>query len=87
MADRGIGIPKERQPKMFTRFYQVENPLTRKVGGSGLGLSICKEFVEALGGRIWFESHVGKGTTFYFTLPIKSKIFAANKYQKQQPDE
>jgi signal transduction histidine kinase len=71
VADTGIGIPKEHHKKMFSRFYQVANPLTRQVGGSGLGLSICKEYVEALGGRIWFESVVGKGTTFYFTIPLK----------------
>ncbi len=86
IADKGIGIPKNRYDKMFTRFYQVENPLTRKVGGSGLGMSICKEFVEALGGKIWFESRVGKGTTFFFTLPIRSRIAEANKYQKQNND-
>ena len=70
VADTGIGIPKEAYPKMFTRFYQVASHLTRKVGGSGLGLSICKEIVEALGGKIWFESRLDKGSTFYFTVPI-----------------
>lgn len=74
VSDTGIGIPKEAYKKLFTRFYQVESPLTRKVGGSGLGLSICKELVEALGGKIWFKSKVGKGTTFYFALPLKFKF-------------
>lgn len=83
VADTGIGIPKENQAKMFTRFYQVENPLTRKVGGTGLGLSICKEFVDALGGKIWFESHAGRGTKFFFTIPIKSRVAETNKYQRK----
>lgn len=72
VSDTGVGIPKESFGKMFTRFYQVETPLIRKSGGTGLGLSICKEFVKALGGKIWFESKLGKGSTFYFTLPVKS---------------
>jgi two-component system phosphate regulon sensor histidine kinase PhoR len=73
VCDTGIGIPKEHFKKIFTRFYQVASPHTRKVTGSGLGLSICKELVELLGGRIWFESKLGKGSKFYFTLPIKYK--------------
>lgn len=74
VADTGIGIPKEHFSKMFTRFYQVENPLTRKVGGTGLGLSICKDLVEALGGKIWFDSRIGKGSTFFFTIPVHAKV-------------
>ncbi|MCS7105911.1 MAG: ATP-binding protein [Candidatus Aenigmarchaeota archaeon] len=73
VSDTGIGIPKEYFSKIFTRFYQIESPYTRKVKGSGLGLSICKELVELLGGKIWLESEVGKGSTFYFTLPLKHK--------------
>jgi signal transduction histidine kinase len=74
VSDTGIGIPKEYFDKIFKRFFQVESHLTRKVGGAGLGLSICKELVQALDGKIWFESKVSKGTTFYFTLPIKYKL-------------
>jgi len=73
VSDTGIGIPKEYFNKIFTRFFQVSSPYTRKAKGSGLGLSICKELVELLGGKIWFDSEVGKGTTFYFTLPLKYK--------------
>jgi len=69
VIDTGIGIPKEHFDKLFKRFYQVESHLTRKVGGSGLGLSICKECIEKLGGKIWLKSEEGKGSTFYFTLP------------------
>jgi len=75
VADTGIGIPEEHFSKIFTRFYQAATPYTRKVSGSGLGLSLCKEFVESLGGKIWFKSNVGKGSTFYFTLPLKQGKF------------
>jgi len=74
VADTGVGIPKKYFSSLFTRFYQVESPLTRETGGSGLGLSICKEYVEKLGGKIWFKSKVGKGTIFYFTLPINRNL-------------
>ena len=73
VSDTGAGIPEEHWGKIFTRFYQVDSPLTRKIGGTGLGLSISKGFVEAMNGRIWFESEEGKGTTFYFTIPIKER--------------
>ncbi|MGH9999288.1 MAG: sensor histidine kinase [Nitrosopumilaceae archaeon] len=69
IKDNGRGIPKEAHDKIFKKFYQVDASLTREKGGSGLGLSICKSIVEAHGGKIWFESDVGKGTTFAFTLP------------------
>ena len=70
VADRGIGIQPEDLNRVFDRFYQVDNASTRKVGGSGLGLSICKAIVEAHKGRIWVESQVGTGSSFYFTLPL-----------------
>jgi PAS domain S-box-containing protein len=69
VADRGIGIEAEQLENIFDRFYQVDSASTRKVGGSGLGLSICKAIVEAHGGRIWAESQPGVGSTFHFTLP------------------
>jgi signal transduction histidine kinase len=71
VADTGIGIPKSKHEKIFERFYQVESPFTRKVLGAGLGLSIVKEFVDVMDGKIWLKSKVGKGSTFYFILPIK----------------
>jgi len=70
VKDTGIGIGKENQPKIFTRFYQVDSSYTRSAGGMGLGLSLCKEFVELLGGKIWFISAAGKGSEFHFTLPV-----------------
>jgi len=70
VADRGIGIQPEHLDRIFDRFYQVDSASTRKVGGSGLGLSICKAIVEAHKGRIWVESQVGIGSSFHFTLPL-----------------
>ncbi len=73
VSDEGLGIPQEYHDRIFERFFQVDSASTRRTGGSGLGLAICKSIVEAHGGRIWFESEPGKGSTFYFTLPLASK--------------
>jgi signal transduction histidine kinase len=70
VQDTGLGIPKKTHNKIFTRFFQVDSSFTRKSGGTGLGLSISKEYVQLLGGEIWFKSVEGKGTTFFFTIPI-----------------
>lgn len=70
IKDNGKGIPKEKQTALFTRFYQIDTSATREHGGSGLGLSICKGIIEAQGGNIWVESEEGKGSIFYFKLPI-----------------
>jgi len=69
VSDNGIGIPKEEQEKIFDRFYESGSYLKHKTGSTGLGLAIAKGIVEAHGGKIWVESEVGKGSTFYFTLP------------------
>jgi len=66
IRDTGMGIPKDKIERVFDEFYQVE---TGKHGGAGLGLAITKRLVEAHGGKIWVESQLGKGTTFYFTIP------------------
>jgi len=71
IADTGIGIPPEERDKIFDRFYQVEDSLTRQHGGIGLGLAIVKSFVELCQGHIWVESEVGKGSTFTFELPSR----------------
>jgi signal transduction histidine kinase len=66
VQDTGIGIPKDKIERVFDEFYQVE---IGKHGGTGLGLAITKRLVEEHGGKIWVESQLGKGTTFYFTIP------------------
>ncbi|HEY89733.1 MAG TPA: response regulator [Thermoflexia bacterium] len=70
IADSGIGIPKDKFDTVFNEFQQVDSSSTRSYGGTGLGLPVSKKFVEAHGGRIWFESEVDVGTTFYIALPI-----------------
>ncbi|NER03836.1 MAG: response regulator [Okeania sp. SIO3C4] len=71
VSDTGIGIAKEAQYFIFEQFRQVEESLTKKFGGTGLGLAISKGFVELLGGKIWLESKLGNGSTFYFTIPYE----------------
>ena len=68
VRDTGVGIPEEDLPRIFERFYKADR--SRSGGGTGLGLSIARHTVEAHGGRIWAESEPGKGSTFFFTLPI-----------------
>jgi PAS domain S-box-containing protein len=72
IRDTGIGIPKVQQNRVFTKFFRGSNAMKIETEGSGLGLFITKNIIEAHGGRIWFESEEGKGTTFYFTLPVVS---------------
>ena len=69
VEDTGIGIPIDKQEEVFKRFSQVDNMLTRNFGGSGLGLSICKAYIELMGGRIQIDKMEGEGTRFVFTLP------------------
>ncbi len=70
VADEGIGIPSHELNGLFQRFHRLDNAVTRQTPGVGLGLYICKTYVEAMGGRIWAESEVGRGSTFRFSLPI-----------------
>lgn len=81
VTDSGIGIPKEHQDKIFDRFYQVHDTISRLYEGTGLGLSISKAYVELLGGKMWLKSEAGSGTTVYFTIPFEkaySEINAAS---------
>ena len=75
VQDNGPGIPKDKQSHIFKKFYQIDTSATRKHGGTGLGLVICKGIVEGLEGKIWLESEPGKGTTFFIYLPApKEKV-------------
>ncbi|MBW2310138.1 MAG: response regulator [Deltaproteobacteria bacterium] len=74
VTDTGIGIPPEKVDAIFDIFTQAESLTTRKYGGTGLGLTISKRLVELMGGKIWVESKVGKGSTFYFTVKLKAQV-------------
>jgi len=71
IKDTGVGIPKDQQERVFTKFFRAANVMRMETEGSGLGLFITKNIIEAHGGKIWFESEENKGSTFHFTLPIK----------------
>jgi signal transduction histidine kinase len=68
VRDEGIGIPADQQAQVFEKFFRAETPEARAIGGTGLGLALCRELVEAHDGRIGFESEPGRGSTFWFTL-------------------
>ena len=70
VEDSGIGIPDKEQGIIFEKFHQKDQTNTRQYGGMGIGLTVCKQMVEQLGGEIWLKSEDGKGSSFYFTLPI-----------------
>lgn len=73
VSDTGQGIPAEDVPHLFQKFYRVDNSATRTIGGTGLGLFLCRKIVELYQGKIWVESTVGKGSTFYMKFPRLSK--------------
>jgi hypothetical protein len=86
--DTGIGIPSDMQSKIFERFVQADMGLTRNFEGAGLGLSICRGLVQLLGGDIWLESELGKGSKFYFSVPfkqiIKQNVMEINNQEKME---
>ncbi len=71
IRDEGAGIPSVELTHLFGKFVQLDSTLVRRVGGSGLGLYISRNLVEAMGGQIWAESKVTEGSTFYFSLPVE----------------
>jgi two-component system phosphate regulon sensor histidine kinase PhoR len=70
VEDTGVGIPAEALPFIFDRFYQADGSTTRRFGGTGLGLSVVKQIVQAHDGQVGVRSVLGQGSTFYFTLPL-----------------
>jgi PAS domain S-box-containing protein len=83
IKDTGVGIPAEDIPHLFQKFYRVDNSATRTIGGTGLGLYICRRIVELYQGRIWVESNMGKGSTFFINLPRLSTGQAKIEQEKE----
>lgn len=71
ISDTGVGIPKNQLKRIFTKFFRANNVVTMYTEGNGLSLYLAKAYIESHGGKIWAESKLGKGSTFYFTLPQK----------------
>jgi PAS domain S-box-containing protein len=86
VEDNGIGIAKEARQHIFERFSQADTSISRKYGGTGLGLAISKGLIELMGGKIWVESEIDKGSTFIFTLPYHSAYeHETETYDKSVP--
>ena len=86
VRDTGMGIPLDKQHRLFKSFQQVDASTNRHYGGTGLGLAICKRLVELMGGRVWVESDAGKGATFHFTIQTRSSAsVVAPGWQNLQP--
>jgi two-component system sensor histidine kinase VicK len=83
IQDSGAGIPPEDIPHLFQKFYRVDNSTTRTVGGTGLGLFICRKIIELYNGRIWVESEFNKGSTFFINLPRLNSQQALDLQRKQ----
>lgn len=83
IQDTGGGIPSEDIPHLFQKFYRVDSSATRTIGGTGLGLYICRKIIELYHGRIWVESQFGKGSTFFINLPRLTSAQALDIQQRQ----
>ena len=83
VSDTGQGISADDIPHLFQKFYRVDNSMTRSIGGTGLGLFICRKIIELYNGRIWVSSEMGKGSTFFINLPRVSREKAIKLQQEQ----
>jgi PAS domain S-box-containing protein len=87
IKDTGVGIPKEKQDKVFEAFSQADGSMARKYGGTGLGLTICTRLVTMMGGAIWVESEPGQGSTFHFTVRVSVQDASAQRSEPLQPEQ
>ncbi|MFQ6114444.1 MAG: response regulator, partial [bacterium] len=85
VKDTGIGIPKAKQRIIFDPFSQADSTMTRKYGGTGLGLAISSHLVKLMGGKMWVESKIGKGSTFHFTIPLELQKAAKQELRPPKP--
>jgi signal transduction histidine kinase len=86
VVDEGIGISPEDKDLLFTTFHRIQRPETRGIRGSGLGLYIAKEWIEAMGGEIWLESELNKGSTFFIAILTKDSSETAKYYSGKDHD-
>jgi signal transduction histidine kinase len=87
VVDEGLGIPDEERGRVFEKFYRLDPDMTRGIGGTGLGLYICSELVERMGGRIWVEAGKVKGSAFYFELPATGSHRARGRIREATAPE
>ena len=87
VKDTGVGIPVDQQERIFDAFSQADGSMTRKYGGTGLGLTICMRLAEMMGGHVWLESEPGKGSTFHFTVQLAVQDTASARPIPLQPEQ